>query len=433
MPWKPVLDKLPLLALVAGSCVATFVAQRSGQSMTAIDVLPLGLRVGNAIVAYTRYLVMMVWPAGLAVFYPHPGPALPAWQVLLSLVTLLAISGAAAFWGRQRPYLLVGWLWYLGALVPVIGIAQVGAQALADRYTYVPLIGLFIAISWGVPELAGKVRLPRWSPAVGGTAILAALSVCAFFQVSYWRNSITLMTHALNVTSGNYLAHKNLGVALAAQKRYEEAIVQYVAGIRIKPNDPDLYYNLGNALAHLGKTDDAIAWYLKALAIKPDHTETRYNLGNAYARQGRFNDAIAQYVEVLKRQPDNLDAHINLGTALVLSKRPEEAMRHYQEALRIDPNNVESLTNLGNVLVQQNKYDDAVSFYSKAIGLDPNNAVVYENLGAALMNLDRRQEAAEAFSQVLRIDPGNARARENLRLLTGRSGPGKQGEARSPK
>jgi len=432
-PWEPVLDKLPLLALAGGSCVATFVAQRSGHSMAAIDVLPLWLRVDNAIVAYARYLVMTVWPAGLAVFYPHPGPALPASQVMVSLLILLAISGAAAFWRRQRPYLLVGWLWYLGALVPVIGIVQVGAQALADRYTYVPLIGLFIAISWGVSELADKLRLPRWSAAVGGTAILAALTVCAFFQVSYWRNSVTLMAHALDVTTGNYLAHKNLGVALAAQKRYQEAVVQYAAGIRIKGNDPDLYYNLGNALGDLGKTDEAITQYLKALAIRPDHAETRYNLGNAYAKQGRFNEAMTQYAEVLNLQPDHLGAHINLGNALALSKRPEEAMQHYQEALRIDPNNVESLTNLGNVFADQKEYDEAAHFYAKAIRLDPNNADAYGNLGYALINLGRRQEAADAFSQVLRIDPGNARARENIRLLTGRSGQDMQDSALSRK
>jgi tetratricopeptide (TPR) repeat protein len=427
-----VIEKFPLFALAAISSVVTFLVQQSGHSIAALDALPAWLRAANAIVAYARYVVMMVWPVGLAVFYPHPGHDLPAWQVVVAGAALVAVSGVVIRWRRQFPYLVVGWLWYLGTLAPVIGLVQVGAQALADRYTYVPLIGLFLMAAWGIRDLAARWRVPKMALAVGAAVVLTALTAGAGLQVSFWRDSTTLFNHALRVTSFNYLAHKNLGVALANAHRYNEAIRQYEQAIKIKPDDPDLYYNFGNALGELGKTDEAIQRYSKALEVKPNHTETLYNLGNAYAKQGKFAEAVAQYAKLLDLKPDHLGGHINIGNALALVGRPEQAEVHYKEALRLEPGNQEALANLGNALGQQNKLDEAVEYYRKALQMNPNNLDTQCNLGHTLITQGKLTEAAAAFGEALRIDPGNVKARETIKALQAELDRRKQGAGTRP-
>lgn len=419
-----VIEKAPFVVIAAASCVITFLVQQSGHSITAIDMLPIGVRVENAIVSYGRYILMTAWPSGLAPFYPHPGAALPWWQVAVSGAVLVAVSIAAIATRRTRPYLLVGWLWYLGTLVPVIGLVQVGAQALADRYTYVPLIGLFIMVAWGAGDcdFARRTKSGPLFLAIPAVGILLALSVVAMIQTQYWRDSITLFEHALRVTSGNYLAHKNLGVALANQKRYEQAAAEYVKGIQVKSNDADLYYNLANALAELGRPKDALAQYRKAISVEPDHAEARYNLGNILARQGQFDDALAEYAAVLKKDPAHLGALVNMGNTLAMLRRPAEARPRYEEALKLDPGNEEALTNLGNVLVEQGKFEEAIPYYKRSAERNPRNVDAYGNMAYALMKLGRVDEASKAFSEVLRIDPGNARARDSLRAIAAAKG-----------
>jgi tetratricopeptide (TPR) repeat protein len=414
---KLLIEKLPLFALAIASSAATYWAQHEGQSIAAIDILPMYLRVANAAVVYLRYLLMMVWPTGLAPFYPHPGPDLPMWQVAVAALFLLPITAFAIARARRQPYLLVGWLWYLGTELPVIGLVQVGAQGHADRYTYVPLIGVFIMIAWGIPALAAKMRVPRAALAAAAGVVVAALSVTAVVQASYWHDSITLFQHTLEVTSRNHLAHKNLGVAFANQHHYKEAIEHYQKAIQLKPEDPDLYYNLGNALNEMDRTDDAIAQYEKALKVRPDHAETHYNLGNALAKKGDYEGAVAHYREVVARQPEHLGAHINMGNALALLGRPADATKEFRTALDLEPNNLEALINIGNALSEQNQLDDAVAYYRKAIPLKPNHPDTHCNLAYSLVRQQKLQEALDEFRETVRLDPTNARAQQNVKAL----------------
>ena len=331
------IEKAPLFALALASSVVTVLVQRAGRSMTGLEALPLTVRLGNAAMSYLRYVLMTFWPRGLAAFYPHPGRDLPAWQAFLAAVLLAAVTLVVLAGARKRQYLLTGWLWYLVTLLPVIGIVQVGAQAMADRYTYVPLIGLFIMVAWGGASLAGRLRAPRAVVAVASGAVLAALALCSFVQLGYWRNNVTLFEHALDVTSGNLLAHKNLGVELSSQGRYSEAIGHFTKAIEIEPNDAELYYNIATALSAHGRIDEAIRMYSIALGADPENADTLFNLGNAYSRQGRIEEAVQCYVRALEHRPDDADVLHNLGTALAAQGKTDEAIAAYREALRIKP------------------------------------------------------------------------------------------------
>ena len=330
-------EKAPLFALALASSVVTVLAQRAGRSMTGLEALPLTVRLGNAAVSYVRYVLMTFWPRGLAVFYPHPGRDLPVWQVVLAAVVLAAVTLLVLAGARKRPYLLTGWLWYLGTLLPVIGIIQVGAQAMADRYTYVPLIGLFIMVTWGAADFAAWLRPPRAVLAAGAGAAVAALGVCAFVQAGYWRNNETLFEHALKATSGNLLAHKNLGVEFSSQGRYSEAIDHFTKAIEIAPNDTELYYNVATALSAQGRIDGAIRMYLVALEADPENADTLFNLGNVYLRQGRMEEAVQCYVRALEHRPDDADVLHNLGAALAAQGKTDEAVAAFREALRVQP------------------------------------------------------------------------------------------------
>ena len=427
-----VAEKVPLFAVAAASSVVTILVQRAGKSMAALEVLPVGLRVGNALVSYVRYVFMTLWPRGLAVFYPHPGSDLPAWQMAGAALCLTVVTWLMFGFGLRRRYLIVGWLWYLGTLLPVIGLIQVGAQALADRYTYVPLTGLFIIVAWGVADVAAKLRVPRPVVAAVAGVVIAALELCAIIQTSHWRDNTSLYTHALRVTEGNHLAHKNLGVELSAQGRYQDAVNQYVKAARIKSNDADLHYNLGNALGELGQWGDAVRMYEKALALDPGHVPTYYNLGNAYAKRGEYDQAVELYTEALEHDPEHTGVVVNLGNTLAMLGRPEEAAEYFRKAIELAPEEEDPYINLGNALVQTNRPDEAIGYYHKAIAINPDHVDAHSNLGVVLMGQGRLDEAGEAFSRAVRLDPINAQARENLRLVQAQRQAQQKAEAASP-
>ena len=274
---KLVMEKVPLLALSAAACVITLLAQT--ETIQSTETFSMPLRFGNAVVACMVYLGQMVYPAGLAVFYPYPHNSLSAWEVGLAGTLLVGLSAFALGKRQTQPWLLMGWLWYLVMLLPVIGIIQVGKQAHADRYTYLPLIGIYLAVAW----LVAQLRMSR--AVVGGlmTGVIAVLMFCAWKQTTFWKNNETLWNHALDCTTNNDVAH----------------------------------YDLGNALLKEGSVDDAIAQYQEALKIKPDYVDASANIGNALLQEGRVDDAIAQYQEALKIKPDYVDAHVNLGNALM--------------------------------------------------------------------------------------------------------------------
>lgn len=318
-PFLLVLEKAPLFALSAGSCVVTLFTQQGGGSLPSLDTLPFSVRLANALVSYTSYIGKTVWPARLAVFYPHCGMP-PGWKVLASAVFLSAISCVVIWSRKRRPYLAIGWLWYLGTLVPVIGLVQAGEQAMADRYTYVPIIGLFVMIAWGIPELTAKWRCQRSVLVVSAGTVLSVLIICTHFQLRHWENATSLFKRAVNVTANNYMAHANLGLALARQGRSEEAIRHYSEALRINPAWAEAHHLLGNLLARQGDFQAAVVHYSEALRRKPDMAEAHNNLGLALQSLGRLEEAVCHFREALRIKPDYPQARGNLKAALASSR-----------------------------------------------------------------------------------------------------------------
>ena len=305
--WKLIYEKLPLFALAATSSVITCIVQKQGSAVKSLDVFPWGVRFANAMVSYAAYIKKTLWPSGLAVYYSHPQYTLPTWQVVASVVLLICVSYAAIRLARTRPYFTVGWLWYVVTLIPVIGLVQVGNQGMADRYTYVPLIGLFIAIAWGVPELLARMRR-SWLLAIPAVAVVGALMVCTYIQAGYWRDSVPLLEHAIKVTDNNGLAdiaHDALGKAYDDQGRVEEAVEEYREAIR----------------------------------INPDLIQTRLNLGADLANLGRLDEAAEQFQAVLQAHPDNGGALNGMGVICEQQHKPDEAIDYYSRAIQADPTN----------------------------------------------------------------------------------------------
>jgi Flp pilus assembly protein TadD len=449
-------EKIPLFALAAISSIVTFVVQQSGGAVGTLETFPVDIRITNALVSYIIYIVKMIWPQNLAVFYPHPGQSLPIWQIYLAGIFLSVISLVVIRAGRRRPYLPVGWLWYVGTLVPVIGLVQVGEQAMADRYTYVPLIGLFIIIAWGATDLLGSRRYGKPALPLAAISLLSVLMVCSFLQVKHWKNSLALFEHALRVTENNHLAHLNFGAALADQGKLEEAISHYQHSLQIAPKYVKSYNNLGLALAQQGKNHEATAHYLKALQINPDYAtahnnlgvalmgtgevdkaiahyyqalslkpdwpEVYNNLGNAFLVQGKFDQAIFYYSETLRRKPGYGEAHNNLAVALANRGRFQEALEHYYAALRLQPNSAETHNNLAVALLNLGKVQAATAHYRKAIELSPNYSEAYNNLGNLLLEQNKLAEAVSSFHKALEIRPDYPEAHNNLGVALARQG-----------
>ena len=306
-----IIEKIPFFIFTAASCVVTFYAQRSGGSVASLEVFPLGLRIANAVVAYTNYISKMLWPINFSAFYPYPY-SLPMWQVAGAVLLLMLISWVCIRTVKLRPYLLVGWLFYLGTLFPVIGLIQVGEQAMADRYTYVPLIGIFIMLAWGMPDLLAKWRHKKKVFVFGSAVLFPVLILTTWLQVRHWSDSVQLYEHMIKVTHNNYMAHYNLGVYLAEHDQIDEAIKHY----------------------------------RKALSIKPGYVNANNNLGNALVSQGKFREAIPHYLNALNRVPNDPEIHNNLGVALIHAGKTEKAIDHFKTALKIKPNYIGARQNL---------------------------------------------------------------------------------------
>ena len=287
--------------------------------MIALAKLPFSARIANALVSYAAYLGQTFCPTNLAAFYPHPEGGWPASEVTAALIVLAGISAAAVALRRRAPAVFVGWLWYLGMLVPVIGLVQVGSHAMADRYSYLPQIGLCIAVAWGCLQVVGAWPYRQWICGAAALAALAGLIDCSRLQASHWRDSESLWTHALECTSRNNLAHSDLGVELARLGRFDEAILQYKEAMKIRPGDAESHSNLGNALARRGRIDEAVEQYRQALKLKPGYAEAHSNLGVALAGLGRLDEAVSQYQEALRIEPRRVEAISNLGNALATS------------------------------------------------------------------------------------------------------------------
>jgi len=426
-PFQLVLEKIPLFALAVLSVSLSSLSVKNYGNVISMSLVPMKLRIANALVSYVKYISKMIWPQDLAVLYPYPR-MVPLWQTLGALVLLIGISFFMIRSIKRTPYFIIGWLWFLGTLVPVIGLVQVGLwPAMADRFAYVPLIGLFIIVAWGAPELVAQWRRKKIWLTVSATILLSTLMVVAWKQVEYWKNSITLFEHTLKVTSNNSIAHNNLGTALQNQGRTEEAIEHYLQALRIKPDYEEAHNNLGNVLKNQGRTKEAIAHYLKALRIKPDFVEAHNNLGNVMENQGRTEEAIAHYLEALRIKPDYEEAHYNLGTILEKQGLIDKAIAHYLEALRINPDYMKAHNNLGNALKKQGLIDEAIAHYLEALRINPDFEKAHYNMGTALRDQGNFEEAMAHFQEAIRLKPSYKDAYVGLGVVL--TGQGNQKQA----
>jgi len=353
--FRLVLEKIPLFLLTAGLSIVTFIAQKSSGGMNYGANFTFSTRLTNAMVSYLEYLEKMIWPRGLSILYPHPVNALPVWQGILCGIALVGITIISIRLIRKAPYFAVGWFWYLGTLLPVIGIVQFGGQAMADRYTYIPLIGIFIIVAWGVPELISKWRYKEKVLSISVGIIIFTLLITTWRQVSHWKNSITIFKHAIKVTDKKYpgfsVVHNNLGSALFAEQKNEEAISHYKMAIKLNPDlAARAHYNLGIALVAEQKIEEAISHYKMAIKLNPDYASAHYNLGNALSAERKNEEAISHYKITIELNPDFADAYNNLGAALFHAKMTEEAIDYFKEAIRIRPGFAAAQKNLETVL-----------------------------------------------------------------------------------
>jgi len=471
-----IIEKTPFFIPVVISCIVTFFAQKSQGAVKAIWALPMKYRIANAVDSYVSYTLKAIWPHKMAVYYPHPGPTLPLWKIIGGVMLIIAASFWAIRTAKKYPYILVGLFWYLGTLVPVIGLVQVGDQAMADRYTYIPLIGIFIIISWaasdlfkkrlrdqksevggqrsevssGVSEPFNKRRFQKIFLGISAAILLVALSLESFFQLNTWKNGITLFEHAVSMTHNNYQAENNLGTAYEPID-LDKALFHYKAALKIKPGYAAALYNMGTIYEKTGQTDEAISYYLKALQINSDYfgalnnlglifynrgdydravlyfkralkteskkADARLNLANVLYLQSKPDEAISQYQKILQFDSKNANAHYNLAYVLSNQNKINEAIHHYNEALRIDPENVKAHYNLGNIYLNQGKTKEAFRHYAETIKLKPDYVQAYNTLGLILFKQGKFNKAKVLFSKAIQIDPNYSEARENLEIL----------------
>ncbi len=457
IPARLITEKIPWLGLSAVSCMATLLAEEKTMGLP----VSFAERVANALVSYASYLWQMVYPRHLAVFYPHPTSGLPPAEVLIALLLLAAISAVVFFWQKRQPWLAVGWLWYLGMLVPMIGMIQVGAQAQADRYTYLSQIGLYLLLTWTAAERCAGLRHGRWALGALSMIVIAALMWCARIQTAYWRDSQTLWNHTLECTQGNYIAHNNLGLESLQKGKVDEAIAHlqkaveiqprlaeaqtgvgyallkkgeakeagshFQRALELQPRSAEAQAGLANALCKQGQIDEAVARWHKALEINPDYAEAHANLGDALSQQGRGSEAIIQYQELVTLEPGDAHAQFSLGRALEAAGRIREAIAHYRAALKINYQTLQPLNNLGWILATSS--DASIRNGSEAVKLAQEadrvsgggNAGILDTLAAAYAEAGRFSEAVKTAERALNlaIRDGNKTLAEALRKELG--------------
>ena len=370
------LEKIPLICLAVASSVVTFLVQKAGGAVTDMNTIPLYMRLYNAVVSYGIYIWKMFFPARLALFYPHQGPGLGLWQVIITAILLITITVWAGRIAKTRPYVIIGWLWYLGTLVPVIGIVQVGGQSMADRYTYIPYIGLFIIIGWTLGDITAKWKQQKIVLAFLAITVFISISICSLLQIRHWKNSTALFSHSIDVTDDNYVA----------------------------------YCCLADVPRKAGKFDESIALNLKALELSPGYGYAHIGLGRAYNGLGRLGKTIEHFNEALKTFPDHSNIHGDLGVAYGKQDQLDKAVEHLTRAVEIDPDFAEAHSNLGYALMRQRKFDQAIPHLQKAIELNPNSISAHFRLAEIFSEKSETAEELKHLRKIIRVDPDSVKA-----------------------
>ncbi len=410
-------EKIPLFFLVGLLSVITFAAQKGGGVMSGFEKLSLSARTANALNSYVIYIAKMLWPTNLAVFYPHPGGNYSVVRVVAFAVLLVVLTILLVFILYRRKYLAVGWFWYLGTLIPAIGLVQVGAQARADRYMYMSMIGLLFIVGWSVRELVRRWPGLRLVTSIIAVVIVAASAVATRKQLSHWKDSSSLFGHAVAATSNNSVMHNNLGNELKEQGKTELAILHFQRSLQIRSNSPEVHNNLGNALTRLGRNDRAIEQYKEAIRLKPEFAVAHYNLGLTFYKKKRFVDAISAYRQAVELKPKYADAWTNLGMAQADIGDFEHSVESYRQAIEIKPDVVVAHGRLGLALAQLNKIDEAIEQFEIVLRARPDDYEMHFNIGFLFESSDKGQKALDHYRRSLQINPDQQKARQGLERL----------------
>lgn len=398
-------EKIPLFMLTIISAVLTICAAKSYGTIAHFGAIPLSKRIFNAAVSYVIYLEKMFWPVDLAIFYPLREISMQ--QAFLAAFFLFGITGICIRYYRKYPYLSVGWFWYLGTLVPVIGIVQVGSQAMADRYAYVTFIGLFIALAWLLADLM-RTRILQIIAIISMILVLAGLSITTFHQTAYWKNSFVLFEKALHITDKNFLAHVVLGNELLKQDKVDEGIKHFMASININPQNPANYMGLvglGHAYSLKSRNEEAIAAFKQALAINPNLDEAYYRIGTVLSQLGRLDESITAYLNAIELYPNNPLYHISLGNSYIAQGNADGAIKEFQAVLRIQPSNVVAHNNLGMLYMNQGKTDEAMKHFQEAIKIQPHFANAHYRLSILLKQKGLNEKALYHLNEAVKINP----------------------------
>ncbi len=382
------IEKVPMLVLTALSGVITIIAQHSGGAVATLEHISLDCRIANAFISYISYIGKTLWPSGLAVPYPNPHKSISDTVSLICISLFVLMTVISVYAGRRRKYIVVGWLWYVGTLVPVLGLIQVGEQGMADRYMYVPMLGLLIIIAWFVKDVVSK--RPHWKviAAVLAVAALSSMAALTRTQVRYWQNDLTLFEHALKITKNNTIAENNYGCAFLAEKRLNEAVLHFNNSLLLNPLYTNARNNLGNAFMLQGKFKEAIECFNSVLQQAGDSAKIHYQLGVAMSEQGQFDDAVKHLAKAIKLDPMYPDAQNRIGAILTVTGKSEEAIGYLKEAVRINPDEMEAYANLGMAYEQLGQYENAIKNWTKALELSPNSIEILNNLAWILATAD---------------------------------------------
>ena len=411
------LEKVPLLILSTASSLITWIAQAAGNSILTFETLSLKVRIINAFVAYLRYIGKILWASDLAIFYPHPVNTLTIWQGAVSALSLLIITAFILMYSVRSPFLLLGWFWFMGTLVPVIGLVQVGSQAMADRYAYLPAIGIYVLVVWGTSKLLADIPFRKPLLAFTTSTFLLCLSIATWIQLGHWQDSETIFRHTIAVTKRNYVAHFNLGTALFAEDKVDEAVGEYTKALKIWPSYPDAHNNIGVALHRQGHMEEAITHYEETLRTKPKHITAHLNMAQALVGIGKLDEALVHCSEAILIDPTYGAAYNIMGIIMAKLNKMDKAVEYLSSAIDLCRKCYEPYNNLGRVLTLQGKFDKAIEHLQKAIELRSDYAEAYNNLGFVLVRVGSLEKALYYTTSALHFKPDYPKARANLRNI----------------